>query len=36
VLEVKRDFLSSLFTSMGRGIGEAITGFMANQQLNVA
>jgi protease-4 len=36
VLAIQRDFLSSLFTSMGRGIGEAITGFMANQQLKVA
>jgi protease-4 len=35
VLAVQRDFLSSLFTSMGRGIGEAFTGFMANQQLKV-
>jgi protease-4 len=35
-LKVQHDFLSSLFTSMGRGIGEAVTGFMASQQLKVS
>jgi protease-4 len=35
-LRIKHDLLSSLFTSMGRGIGEAFTGFMADQQVKVA
>ncbi|VVB73386.1 Peptidase family S49 [uncultured archaeon] len=35
-LKVQRDFLSSLFTSMGRGIGESLSSFVANQQLKVA
>ena len=35
-LRIKHDLLSSLFTSMGRGIGEAFTGFMADQRVKIA